>query len=265
MVENIAFDSGECDSFGPLKAAKENIGMQLAKRKFGGKFYSQGCHRRLAEVPPGASDSAAEDGEGLKRRAAGELVPGPGVRDGFVAFDMVARRGSVVGTRRGEVRNVARFYRMSPSDWASKSISYNSEEAARRAYHDETLSFWLKQLATECTLKLLTDVQYQHDTHFIEHNIHALNWADTQTLISVGVQGVTNGIWSPDEVRRWFNYSAWPGGIGEKPFQPMNMQLLGEEPEPEPEPEPMPEPEDDDEEEETEDEGDTDGDGTEND
>jgi HK97 family phage portal protein len=207
--------------------------------------------------------------EGLKKKSEPEnwfraLV----LRDGFKWHSTMVSPGEAQSAEldEAEVRNVARFYRMSPSRLGVKeSISYNSEEAARRAYHDETLSFWLKQIATECTLKLLTAVQYERDTHFIEHNIHALNWADTQTLISVGVQGVTNGIWSPDEVRRWFNYSAWPGGIGEKPFQPMNMQLLGEEPEPEPEPEPMPEPEDDDEEEETEDEGDTDGDGTAND
>lgn len=276
MVENIAFDSGECDSFGPLKAAKENIGMQLAKRKFGGKFYSQGCHAGgWLEVPPGVSDKARQKmEEGLKKKSEPEnWFRAMVLRDGFKWHSTMVAPAEAQSSEldEAEVRNVARFYRMSPSRLGVKeSISYNSEEAARRAYHDETLSFWLKQIATECTLKLLTDIQYEHDTHFIEHNIHALNWADTPTLISVGVQGITNGVWSPDEVRRWFNYPAWPGNIGDKPFQPLNMQLLGEEPEPPPEPPPEPAPvpdpaADDDEEEEPEDEGDTDGDGTEND
>lgn len=236
MVENIGIDQAE--AFGPLVAARNTIGLALAKRKFTGRFYSNGCHAGgIMQVPPGASDKAIKKvQESLEKQRAGgdESFRALVLRDGFrwhqTTIDPDKAQASQ--TEEAAVRDVARFYRMSPSRLGVKeSISYNSEEAARRAYHDETLSYWLTQIKTECTLKLLTQTQYDRDSHFIDYNIHALNWADTATVISVGVQGVMNGIFSRDEVRRWFNMGPIPQGQGEQFLVPLNMAVVGDDPE----------------------------------
>lgn len=244
LIENISIESA--DAFGPLRAARHNVGLQLAKRKFTSRFYSHGCHAGgILQVPPGASDKATKKiQDSLERHRSGgdESFRALVLRDGFKWHQSTIDPDSAQAseTEEAEVRNVARFYRMAPSRLGVKeSISYNSEEAARRAYHDETLSYWLTQIKTECTLKLLTKQQYESDSHFVDYNIHALNWADTATVISVGVQGVTNGIFNRDEVRRWFNLGPLPDGLGEDFLQPLNMTVVGEEP---PEPEPPPEP-----------------------
>lgn len=234
LVENISID--EAEAFGPLRAARHNVGLQLAKRKFTSRFYSHGCHAGgILQVPPGATDKATKKiQDSLEKHRAGgdESFRALVLRDGFKWHQSTIDPDSAQAseTEEAEVRNVARFYRLAPSRLGVKeSISYNSEEAARRAYHDETLSYWLTQIKTECGLKLLTEQQYQSDSHFVDYNVHALNWADTATVISVGVQGVTNGIFNRDEVRRWFNLGPLPAGAGEKFLQPLNLGTVGEE------------------------------------
>ena len=233
VIENVGLDQTE--AFGPLVSARNNIGLALAKRKFTGRFYSQGCHAGgIMQVPPGASDKAIKKvQESLEKQRAGgdESFRALVLRDGFKWHQTTIDpdKAQAAQTEEAEVRNIARFYRMSPSRLGVKeSVSYNSEEAARRAYYDETLSYWLTQIKTECTLKLLSWNQYWRDSHFIDYNIHALNWADTATVISVGVQGVMNGIFNRDEVRRWFNLGPIPDGEGERFLVPLNMAVVGE-------------------------------------
>jgi len=234
VIENIGLT--ETESFGPLIAARHNMGLQLSKRKFASKFFANGMHAGgILQVPPGASDKARRkieeslrDKAFTKDNAFKTMV----LRDGFKWHQTMIdpERAQMTEVEEQEVRNIARFYRMAPSRLGVKeSISYNSEEAARRAYHDETLSYWLTAIKSECNLKLLSMPGTRN--RFVDYKIEALLWADTATVISVGVQGVTNGIFSRDEVRRWFNMNPIPDGEGEKFLVPLNMGTAGDEPE----------------------------------
>lgn len=232
-VENVSID--EADSFGPLKAARHNIGLQLAQRKFNSRFYSHSCHAGgILQVPPGAQDKAIKKvQESIEKHRAGgdESFRALVLRDGFKWHQTtIAPDDAQAGeTAEAEVRNVARFYRMSPSRLGvSESISYNSEEAARRAYHDETLSYWLSAIKSESNLKLLTEEERTRRTHYCDYNVAALLWADTQTVIQVGATGVQWGIFNRDEVRGWFNLNPIPGGAGAIFLQPLNMTAAGE-------------------------------------
>lgn len=237
VIENVSID--ESDSFGPLRAARQNIGLQLAQRKFNSRFYSHGCHAGgILQVPPGASDKAikkVQESIEAHRSGGDESFRALVLRDGFKWHQTTispddAQAGE---TAEAEVRNVARFYRLAPSRLGvSESISYNSEEAARRAYHDETLSYWLTQIKSECNLKLLTEEQRIRRTHFVDYNVAALLWADTATVISVGSQGVQWGIFNRDEVRGWFNLNPIPGGAGAKFLVPLNLAVAGDDPPP---------------------------------
>jgi HK97 family phage portal protein len=245
IIENIGVNATE--AFGPLMAARHNMGLQLAKRKFSSRFFANGLHAGgILQIPPGASDKARKKiEESIQNKAFSKdnAFKTMVLRDGFkwhqTMVDPAAAQMSEVEEQ--EVRNVARFYRMSPSRLGVKeSISYNSEEAARRAYHDETLSYWLTAIKSECNLKLINETNRR--SRFIDYKIQALLWADTATVISVGVQGVSSGIFNRDEVRRWFNMNAIPAGEGEKFLVPLNMGTAGDEPDEEPPNQPPPPP-----------------------
>jgi len=178
VLENLSIDS--LSAFGPVAMARHNIGLQLAKRRFASKFFANGLHAGgVLQVPPGASDKAkrkVEEGIEKKRYSGDNAFKTLVLRDGFKWHTtMVApEQAEMSEVEEQEVRNVARFYRMSPSRLGVKeSISYNSEEAARRAYHDETLSYWLTGIKAETNVKLLTTQQRETRTHFIDYNVHA--------------------------------------------------------------------------------------------
>lgn len=243
IVENISVD--ECTAFGPLQVARHNVGLQLAKRKFTSRFYGASCHAGgILQVPPGASDKAVrkvEESIQKHRSGASEAFRALVLRDGFKWHQTTVSPDDAQAseTEEQEVRNVARFYRMAPSRLGVKeSVSYNSEEAARRAYYDETLAYWLAAIKTEANLKLLSEVERTGRRRFIDYNVAAWLWADTQTTMAVGVQGVQWGIFSRNEVRRWYNMNAIPGGYGDEFLQPANMVPAGTQPAAADDPEP---------------------------
>jgi HK97 family phage portal protein len=233
ILENVAIS--DVEAFGPLRAARENIGVQLAKRRFTAKFFANGLHAGgVLQVPPGASDKAkAKVKESIenKRHSGDNAFRTLVLRDGFKWHTtMIAPEAAQMDSvEEAETRNVARFYRMNPSRLGVKdSVSYNSDEAARRAFYDETLSFWLIGARTEFNLKLLTERERVTRSHFVDYLIHAINWADSAALIEIGTKGVQWGIFARDEVRRWYNLNELPGGVGSQILQPLNMVVAGE-------------------------------------
>jgi HK97 family phage portal protein len=239
IVENLSLD--ECLAFGPLKAARHNVGLQLAKRNFTSRFFSNGLHAGgILQVPPGASDKARDKVEKAilerfnKSNAFKTLV----LRDGFKWHSTTIEpdKAQMDRVEEQEVRNIARFYRMSPSRLGVKeSVSYNSDEAARRAYYDETLSYWLTAIKSECNLKLLSTAERENRTRTIDYRVEAWLWANTEQLMRMGTLGIQWGVFNRDEVRRWFNYNPIPDGVGKQFLQPLNMAEAGKEPEPAPE------------------------------
>jgi hypothetical protein len=232
ILENISVDDITACSL--VNQARHNVGVSLARRRFQSKFFANGAHAGgVLMVPPGASHKAREkveealsDRKFSKDNAFKTMV----LRDGFkfVSTMVNPEQAQMSEQDEEETRHVARFFRMAPSRLGVKeSISYNSEEAARRAYHDETLSYWLTGIKEECNIKLLTEAEQRASSHFIDYNIQALLWADTQSVMTVGATGVQWGIFNRDEVRRWFNLNPLPGGQGQVFLQPLNMGSAG--------------------------------------
>jgi len=233
ILENVSID--EITACGLVNRARHNIGVALARRRFQSKFFANGLHAGgVLQVPPGASEKARRkveeaiaDKKFSKDNAFKTLV----LRDGFKFHTTMVNpeQAQMAEQDEEEVRHVARFYRMAPSRLGVKeSISYNSEEAARRAYHDETLSYWLTAIKAEANTKLLGERERERRSHFIDYNVQALLWADTATVMNVGTRGVQWGIFNPDEVRRWFNVNPRQDGEGEKFYRPKNMSVSGD-------------------------------------
>ena len=114
------------------------------------------------------------------------------------------------------------MFNLSPSKLGLKdSTSYNSEEAATSDYFNGALSHWLLSVSSEITTKCLSEKERASGV-YAEHNINALLWADASTRSQIGIAGITNGVYSPNEVRSWNNDDGYDGG--DQFYMPMNIQ-----------------------------------------
>jgi phage portal protein BeeE len=119
---------------------------------------------------------------------------------------------------------------MPPSRLGVKdSSAYNSDESAKRAYYDNTLSSWLFPMRSQFNLKLRSQTEKRLRSRVIEHDVRPWLFADTQTVADMAVKLVGAGIYASDEVRGWFGDSPLADGAGAKVRIPLNTAVAGTE------------------------------------
>ena len=220
--------------------ARHDFGVALAARKFTSKFFANGAqHGGILQIPPGATkeardkiERAMEEKQRNLERAFKTLV----LRDGYKWFSTTVdpQKAETISLDDQQVRHVARWFMLQPSRLGAKdSISYNSEEAAKRDYYETTLDYWLSANQAEMNAKLRTTEEQRTGSRVFRYQITRLMWADSKSLLEMGDKGVTSGIFSPDEVRNWFDLNPRPDGEGGKFLRPLNMAVAGE-PDPQP-------------------------------
>lgn len=211
-----------------VQQAREDFGVALAARSFTSRFFSNGAHAGgILQVPVGATKEARDRVEKAineqhtnTTKAFKTLV----LRDGFKWFSTTVDpdKAKLIDLDEAKVRDVARWFNLSPSKLGVReSVSYNSEEAAKQNYFDSTLSYWLIAVGAEANAKLL--LPSETATHFIDHNINALLWADSQTRSTIANAGIQTGRFTIDETRAWENLNPLPNGVGAIPLRPVNV------------------------------------------
>lgn len=230
-IEGLSINGIEGINIG--RAFREDFLIALSSKRFTSKFFGNNMTSSgILQAPPGASSDAIkkvakkiEDKSGSDS-AFKTIV----LRDGFKWFStqIDPQKAQLTETNEEGARNVARMFNISPSKLGLKdSTSYNSEEAATSDYFDGALSHWLLSVSTEITTKCLT-AQERSEGLYAEHNINALLWADASTRSQIGIAGITNGVYSPNEVRSWNNDDGYEGG--DQYYMPMNIAPVGSKP-----------------------------------
>lgn len=230
-IEGLSINGLEGVNIG--KAFREDFLIALSSKRFTSRFFGNNMTSSgILQAPPGASTDAIkkvakkiEDKSGSDS-AFKTIV----LRDGFKWFStqIDPQKAQLTETNEEGARNVARMFNISPSKLGLKdSTSYNSEEAATSDYFDGALSHWLLSVSTEITTKCLSQ-QERSQGIYAEHNINALLWADAATRSQIGIAGITNGVYSPNEVRAWNNDDGYEGG--DQYYMPMNIAPVGSKP-----------------------------------
>lgn len=232
-IEGLSINGIEGINIG--KAFREDFLIALSSKRFTSKFFGNNMTSSgILQAPPGASSDAIkkvakkiEDKSGSDS-AFKTIV----LRDGFKWFStqIDPQKAQLTETNEEGARNVARMFNISPSKLGLKdSTSYNSEEYATSDYFDGALSHWLLSVSTEVTTKCLTE-QERSQGIYAEHNINALLWADAATRSQIGIAGIANGVYSPNEVRSWNNDDGYEGG--DQYYMPLNIAAVGSRPVP---------------------------------
>lgn len=149
------------------------------------------------------------------------------LRDGFKWFatQVDPQKAQLSEMDADQARNIARIYNLNPSRLGVPgSSSYNSDEMARRDYHDGALSHWCIGNVSECNAKLLT-AEEKASGIYADYNINALLWADALTRSDIASAGILNGRFSPNETSEWENLDGYDGG--DAYYRPLNVEPIG--------------------------------------
>ena len=217
----------------PLRYAREVAAMALAARKFGARFFKQGARAGgLLELPAGMKKEAKDKvEEGFRKSYEGDdnwfktVVLREGAK--FHQLTIAPNEGQFNETRENEVREVARFYNLSPSRLGlSDSVSYNSKSEDNQSYLDSTLSPHMEDQAQEVAFKVLTP-QEQEDEYYYEHNTKKLLQMNYLQRHQGYALGIRCGIYSPDECRAAENMPKRPDGLGGLYVLQTNLSISG--------------------------------------
>ena len=89
--------------------------------------------------------------------------------------------------------------------------SYTNSETQQLAFYTDTMLYIIKQYEEELNFKLLSDEQRKAGYRF-KFNIAAVLRGDTKSQLESLAQGVSSGVYTPNEARRNLDLPSKPGG-----------------------------------------------------
>jgi HK97 family phage portal protein len=199
-----------------LDAARNSWALGLAQEKFSSLFFKHGGRvGGILEVPPMTKAGSDRIEEGFRKSYEGADNPFRTVilRDNakFHQAQTSPRDSQLVEGSEAQVRQTARWFNLSPSKLGlSDSVSYNSKTEDNQDYLDATLSHWLKPLAMECTIKLLTAKQRRK--LWFEHDTAELLRMNPSERADFYQKMIASLVLNPNEARRMENLPPYEGG-----------------------------------------------------
>lgn len=216
-----------------LEVMAEALGLGMAAREFGSRFFGSGSNMSGVLMVPGkfkqeqianAIASWEEMARGLKRAHKIALLQ-DGVK--WQPTTISPEQGQFNETRQFEIREVANILGIPPHKLGDSSrTSYNSLEQENKSYLQDGLDHWLCAWEDECFDKLLTEKEKANDSHFFEYLREAYIQTDGETKIKMLVEQVNNGLLLPDEARAIQNLPPYPNGVGQKFRMPSNVMVV---------------------------------------
>lgn len=203
-----------------FEKAREELGLALAARKFGSKFFGKGAKSGgILEIPANFSEKAAKNlQEGFRGTTGDEawfefVILREGAK--FHATTVEPQKSQLNELREQEARELARFLNMPPFKLGlADSVSYNSSDVGQSVYLVNTLNPWRHAIVGESQMKLLTLQQRRSMSHYLEHNPSKMLETDPKALNEVLEIQRRNEVINANEYRRkiGLNRRKDPGG-----------------------------------------------------
>lgn len=216
-----------------LEVMREALGLGMAAREFGARFFGEGSNQSGVLMVPGkfkqeqirnAIQSWEEMAKGLKRSHKVALLQ-DGVK--WQPTTISPEQGQFNETRQFEVREVANILGIPPHKLGDSSrTSYNSLEQENLSYLHEALKPWLSAWQSECRKKLLSKEEKKNDTHFFEFLHESLLAVNIEAKVKTLETEVNAGMLSLDEARAKLNMPPLPDGLGKRFRMPANMVFI---------------------------------------
>lgn len=212
--------------YSPIDLARQSIGLGLGTEEFGARFFGNGAQTgTIYEHPTKLSDTAYERlKKSIERRHQGLerahrimiLEEGMTAKQVSIAPD----NAQFLETRKFQVRDVARWYRMPPHKIGDlEQATFSNIEHQGIEFVTDTISPWAVRFEQGIYRDLLTESERM--IYFAEHLVDALLRGDMQGRYQAYAQGRQNGWLSANDIREKENMNPVEGG--DVYLVPLNM------------------------------------------
>lgn len=211
-----------------IEMLAEALGGGLAAQQFGAKFFGNGANAGgLIQYPgrlPEQAYNRLKESFSKKYVGLGKAHSTIVLEDGATYHQLTIPpdNAQFLETREFNIREVANVIGIQSHKLGDQSRkSYNSLEQSNQEFLDDDVDPWLIRWEQECERKLLTDAEFENDTHYIEFERKALLRMDATTRATFYGTMREKGIMSANEVRAAENMEPM-GEEGDRYFVPSN-------------------------------------------
>jgi HK97 family phage portal protein len=203
---------------GPVEVAREAIGLDIAARQYGEKFFGNDATPRIALSMPGVmkEDAAARLNESWEENQGGDGQRGVAVLEGGLKIETLGlsnEDSQFLETRGFSIEDIARFFRMPLQliQRQDKASTFASAEQFFQSYVTYTVVPWVTRLENAMNQSLLTETERKAGL-FIKFIVEGLLRADTKTRFGAYAMALQNRWMNVNEVRALENMNPIEGG-----------------------------------------------------
>ena len=199
----------EAVGLSPLKMQKTTMGLALAMERHINQFYSQGA--TPSSVLETDRDLTADQASSLQATWTSHHTRSrkPAVLTGGLKWKAVSAEAgeSLVQARDQVTQEIARIFRIPSYLINSKgdSQTYSNVESAGINFVRHTLLAWISRLEDNLSTLIAGQSFINFDTSYYLRG-------DQLSRIRAGQAGISTGIFTPNEVREWFDYEPYENG-----------------------------------------------------
>lgn len=219
---------------GLLDVAKEAIGLGLGQQRFAANLFKNGANPSGVLIHPGklTKDGAERLKESWHKNYGAGKSHGTAVLEEGMKYEpisMTPEDTQLIESRRLSVLDISRYTRIPPHMLADlERATFSNIEEQNLNFISQVALSWAKKWEQELNRKLLREDEKINNTHFIEFDFNSLLKANVKDRGAFYVQMLTNGVFSPNEVRSFENMNMRDGG--DEYMTPLNMKGNGETP-----------------------------------
>lgn len=212
-----------------VEVLAESLGLGMAVREFGARFFGQGAvPSGIVEIPGHLDEEQAE----VFQQSLKEAHQGLGrshmvmlLEDGvkFHQTTIPPEHAQFLQTREFELREIANIFGIQSHKLGDvNKNSYASLEQSNQEHLDDDLDPWLGRFEEELEAKLLAETEKEADTHFVEFNRNMLVRTNAEHRTSMYAAGRQWGWLSANDIRGLENMNPI-GEEGDVYLSPVNM------------------------------------------
>lgn len=214
--------------YSPIYMHRESIGLGKAAEEFGARFFGNDAR------PGGILEHPGVLGDDAYKRVKTNWVSEHGGLDKshrvaileegmkFHEVGIPPEDAQFLETRKFQVQDVARIYRMPPHKLADLDrATFSNIEHLSIEFVTDTLMPWLVRWEKRVSLQLLTPPE--RTRFFAEHLVDGLLRGDIKSRYEAYAIGRQNGFLSADDIREKENMNELPDGTGQVYLVPLNM------------------------------------------